>query len=51
MWIWREQDTETHEEMTESYEPPNKITRAKAGGPCRLAIRSRWAARFAQFCR
>jgi len=29
----------------------NKITGAKAGAPGQLAIRSRWAARFAQFCR
>jgi hypothetical protein len=27
-----------------------KITGAKAGGPCRLAIWLPWAARFAQFC-
>jgi hypothetical protein len=29
----------------------NKITSANAGGPRRFAIRSRWAARIAQFCR
>jgi hypothetical protein len=30
---------------------PNKITGANAGGPRQLAIRTRWAARVAQFCR
>ena len=30
---------------------PNKITGANAGGPRRLAIRTRWAARIAQFWR
>jgi len=29
----------------------NKITGANAGGPHQLAIRTRWAARVAQFCR
>jgi hypothetical protein len=31
--------------------PPNKITGANAGGPCQLPIRTRRAARIAQFCR
>jgi Putative addiction module component len=30
---------------------PNKITGANAGGPCRLPIRTLWAARIAQFRR
>jgi hypothetical protein len=30
---------------------PNKITGANAGGPRQLAIRTRWAARVAQFWR
>ena len=30
---------------------PNKITGANAGGPRQLPIRTRWAARVAQFCR
>jgi hypothetical protein len=29
----------------------NKITGANAGGPRQLAMRTRWAARVAQFCR
>jgi hypothetical protein len=29
----------------------NKITGAKAGGPRRFGMRTRWVARFAQFCR
>ena len=31
--------------------PPNKVTGANAGGPRQLAIRTRWAARVAQFYR
>ncbi len=30
---------------------PNKITRANAGGPRQLSLRTRWVARVAQFCR
>jgi predicted esterase len=30
---------------------PNKVTGANAGGPRQLRIRTRWAARVAQFCR
>jgi len=30
--------------------PPSKITAANGGGPRRLPMRTRWAARFAQFC-
>jgi hypothetical protein len=31
--------------------PPNKITGANAGGARQLTMRTRWAARVAQFCR
>jgi len=30
---------------------PNQITGPNAGGPCQLTMRTRWAARVAQFCR
>jgi hypothetical protein len=31
--------------------PPNKVTGANAGGRRQLPMRTRWAARVAQFCR
>lgn len=37
--------------MLSTMETPNEITGANAGGPRQLAIRMRWAARIAQFCR
>jgi len=37
--------------MLEIISSANNFTGAKAGGPYQLAIRTRWAARFAQFRR
>ena len=43
--------TRSQDSSSDSMTLPNKITGANAGGPCRLPIRTRSAARIAQFQR